>query len=175
MLSSIDVANMIISVHVNEISITNLALNKLVYFAQVEALKRYGQPLFADGIEAWEYGPVEPNVYRTFKHYGRKPIQAPSNLDYVKYIACSDVTELLDDVVSKFGRLTAYDLVSLTHRSGSAWAKTYVFGLNNVITNKDIMESTDMDLQFRYEDTLASSVNKVDQQHPNLIKLLENS
>ena len=49
---------------------TNLRLQKLLYFAQGWHLARFGRPLFDASIEAWPYGPVVPEVYRAYKEYG---------------------------------------------------------------------------------------------------------
>ena len=53
---------------------TNLRLQKLLYFAQGWHLARFGRPLFDASIEAWPYGPVVPEVYRAYKEYGREGI-----------------------------------------------------------------------------------------------------
>ena len=75
-MKSIDVANAFIFRYGRNNLITNLKLNKLVFYAQVESLKKHGVPLFSDEIQAWEYGPVEPMVYRAFKKYeGATPSQ----------------------------------------------------------------------------------------------------
>ena len=63
-MKSIQVANAFILRHGSDIDITNLVLNKLVYFAQVEFLRETGKPLFEDKIEAWSYGLVERPVCR---------------------------------------------------------------------------------------------------------------
>ena len=47
--------------------ITNLKLQKMLYFAQVYFLATMNRPLFSDRIEAWEYGPVVPCIYRQYK------------------------------------------------------------------------------------------------------------
>ena len=47
--------------------LTNMKLNKLLYFAQGYYLKKYGRPLFDNAIEAWEHGPVVPEVYSAYK------------------------------------------------------------------------------------------------------------
>lgn len=44
--------------------ISNLILNKLLYFAQGHCLAETGRPLFDDDFEAWEYGPVIPSFYQ---------------------------------------------------------------------------------------------------------------
>ena len=43
---SLEVANLLVSKHGATIRPTNLSLNKLVYFAQVESLKTLGMPQF---------------------------------------------------------------------------------------------------------------------------------
>ena len=60
---ALDVANYFIANYGGGTEMTNLKLNKLVYFAQAVSLKQYGVPLFSDEIQAWSYGPVEPEVY----------------------------------------------------------------------------------------------------------------
>lgn len=63
---ALDVANYFIANYGGGTEMTNLKLNKLVYFAQAVSLKQYGVPLFSDEIQAWSYGPVEPEVYHAF-------------------------------------------------------------------------------------------------------------
>lgn len=46
--------------------LTNMKINKLLYFAQGHYLREYGEPLFDDGIEAWDHGPVIPAVYSAY-------------------------------------------------------------------------------------------------------------
>ena len=48
-------------------TLTNLKLNKLLYYAQGEYLARTGKPLFDDEIQAWDYGPVVPVIYYKYK------------------------------------------------------------------------------------------------------------
>lgn len=47
--------------------LTNMKLNKLLYFAQGHYLQRYGKPLFDNAVEAWDHGPVVPEVYTAYK------------------------------------------------------------------------------------------------------------
>ena len=54
--------------------ITNLALQKLLYFAHGIHLTKEKQPLVSGYFEAWQYGPVHPAVYRAFKPSGAAPI-----------------------------------------------------------------------------------------------------
>lgn len=79
-MEALNVANYIIDNWSDKFEITNLKLNKLVYYSQVESLRKYNRPLFDDIVEAWQYGPVEPVVYHTFSSYGRNCITKSSDL-----------------------------------------------------------------------------------------------
>ena len=55
-----------------ENDLTNLKLQKMLYYAQAEYMKaNNGQVLFEDKIEAWKHGPVVPSVYNLFNKYIR--------------------------------------------------------------------------------------------------------
>jgi len=68
---SMAVANWFID-HVR--NLTPLKLQKLIYYAHGWHLALRDQPLIDELIEAWEYGPVVPNVYHEFKEFGNQPI-----------------------------------------------------------------------------------------------------
>jgi uncharacterized phage-associated protein len=54
--------------------LTNLRLQKLLYYAQAWSLAMRGKPLFDDRIEAWARGPVVPRVFDRFADLGHRPI-----------------------------------------------------------------------------------------------------
>ena len=54
--------------------ITNLKLQKMLYFVQAYYLAKLDKPLFSDKIEAWKYGPVIPGVYKKYKSKESNPI-----------------------------------------------------------------------------------------------------
>lgn len=54
--------------------ISNLKLQKLVYYAQAWHLALYGTPLFDEDFEAWVHGPVIPALFDQYKEFGWKPI-----------------------------------------------------------------------------------------------------
>jgi len=92
--------------------ITNLKLQKLLYYAQGWHLALYGQPLFDDPIQAWPHGPVVPRIYGEYKHWRWNPIA-----DEVASPKLSDhVSEHLKEVMDVYGALTAYHLEQLTHK-----------------------------------------------------------
>lgn len=50
--------------------LSNMKLQKLLYYEQGYHLAYFDAPLFPDNFEAWLYGPVVPRVYDMFKSYG---------------------------------------------------------------------------------------------------------
>ena len=61
--------------------ISNLKLQKLLYYAQGCVLAITGNILFNDDIEAWEHGPVVPTIYHLYKTFGRSGIEFDEDFD----------------------------------------------------------------------------------------------
>jgi uncharacterized phage-associated protein len=93
-------------------SLSNLKLQKLLYYAQGAHLAFYGKPLFAEKIKKWEHGPVVPQVYHEYKQFGANSIPVES-VDLSKY--SSQIREILDEVNSVYGQFTASKLRTMTH------------------------------------------------------------
>jgi uncharacterized phage-associated protein len=129
MLSAIQVAQIIINLanQNEEDTITNLKLNKLLYFAQGHHLAKTGGRLFADDIEAWPYGPVAPEVYHTFKVCADRPI--PPQEDVNEEILSSEEINTLLDVMREYGKYVPSHLVKLTHLPGTPWQETAAGGV----------------------------------------------
>ena len=105
--------------------VSNLELQKMLYIAQVLHLGIYGHHLFRETFEAWDYGPVVPDVYRRFKIFGNKPVEewAFPKID----TKCSDdEIKFIESVSQALSGLRAYQLVNLTHRKGTAWETVYI-------------------------------------------------
>lgn len=142
MLHAVDVANFFIDLARNEKegSITNLKLNKLLYFAQAWALARNGKPLFSDEIQAWDYGPVVPNVYHTFKVCGDNNIEHTAD-DYSPDKFNDEDIQLLLDVYREYGKYSASALVEITHNE-KPWKTRYRCGEHDIpIPNSLIKEA----------------------------------
>jgi uncharacterized phage-associated protein len=119
-----DVAELMIRAAGEEGDITNLKLNKLLYFAQGTHLARTGKPLFAEEIEAWQLGPVVPAVYSRYKPCGRNPISAEGISDEVEDKFSEEEEETLIDVMLFYNKFSAGYLVNLTHADGVPWCAT---------------------------------------------------
>jgi len=115
MLSARDVANYFLALASEEEGelISNLKLQKLVYYAQGFSLAIRGKPLFQESIEAWTHGPVVPSLYREFKEYGSAAVEPPSDFTFDSFDP--EIQELLDEVYSVYGQYSASGLRTLTH------------------------------------------------------------
>ncbi|MBN9319971.1 MAG: SocA family protein [Caulobacterales bacterium] len=108
---------------------SNLPLQKLLYFAHGIMLTRHGVPLVDGYFEAWEYGPVHPLIYATFKAYGSGPITLPARRRDLRtgmetaFPAPVDdrVDAIIDQVVSHLGRQRPTRLVHISHAVGGPW------------------------------------------------------
>lgn len=170
-MKALEVACAFVAYHGPEVRPTNLKLNKLVYFAQVESLRRRGAALFDDVIEAWKYGPVEPAVYHAFKSCGSGVIVEPP---FVPEVSQED-RKLIADVASTYGRMTAFDLVSLSHRDGGAWSLVYGSASDNEITPHDIAISSDMRGFGSSDKVMEDAIEEAIRVMPNALRMLENS
>lgn len=111
-----DVANFFLNIaaDTSDDPITNLKLQKLTYYAQGYHLALFQEPLFDQPIEAWTHGPVVPELYRSYSHYGRAPIPSPVDFDATEHFSPEQL-ELLDDIYSVFGQYSAWKLRNMTH------------------------------------------------------------
>lgn len=102
---------MIASFQKKHAEISNLKLQKLLYYAQAWHLALYDGPLFDDKIEAWVHGPVVPNVFREYKEYAWRPItksiQTPTPVTLAFH---------LNEVLRAYGNFDATALESMTHQ-----------------------------------------------------------
>ncbi|GHT06819.1 hypothetical protein AGMMS49525_15490 [Bacteroidia bacterium] len=127
---ALDIANKIIkSVSDSGLGdlISNLKLQKLLYYQQGFHLAYFGTPLFDEELEAWMYGPVVPSVYNQFKPEKQNPLY------YSGEVICLAPKEeaLFSEVMRVYGEFSAVGLMNMTHRE-TPWKETQV-GTGNVI------------------------------------------
>lgn len=141
MISSLDVGNFFIdmSIRTGNNDITNMKLNKLVYFAQVWALAKLGRPLFAEDVQAWKDGPVIPTIYHSFKQYGGKPIDVVCKTYSIDTFTPEEI-DVLGDVYLRYGNYASTDFMRITHEPGSPWNQKYTEGVHNIVIPKKTMQ-----------------------------------
>jgi uncharacterized phage-associated protein len=135
--SALDIANCFIEIasKIDENDLTNLKLQKLLYFAQGKYLVQNNEALFSDEIEAWDLGPVVRSVYNTFRECGAFPITAFD----VKYKSTSlndEKRQFLKKIWQDYARYSASYLVNLSHQS-HPWQKAHK-SLTKIISSEDM-------------------------------------
>ena len=105
--------------------LTPMKLLKLVYIANGWSLGLNNQPLFADEVEAWKYGPVVPALYHKIKQYRNRSIDRelpePSGVENIE----TGDQRLLDRVWNTYGQHSGLTLSSITHKPGTPWDQTW--------------------------------------------------
>lgn len=133
--SALEIAKYVINhEHNNGREITNLRLQKLLYFVQAKILVETGNPCFNDKMEAWAYGPVVPIVYDEYKKFGNLPINESQKLTEV---IDSDIKKYIDEILNYFAATPTFGLVQITHNQ-TPWIEAKQKGLHSTIEIESI-------------------------------------
>lgn len=158
---AIDVANYIVQMSIqNKKPLSNLKLQKILYYLQARFLVETGEPIFNDNMEKWKYGPVIPSVYHEFKLFGSAAIEKVSNTLRVVRDDSNNVTDIrfeefnencietddkliISQTVNSLSDFGAFELVELTHEH-SIWKDFELdISLNNPVDpygNKELKD-----------------------------------
>ena len=98
--------------------ISNLKLQKLIYYAQGFYSAIFDKPLFSEEIAAWTHGPVVPELYHQYKLYASNQIPPIDNFDISTLT--KEEFELIEEVYDVFGQYSAWKLRNMTHEE-SPW------------------------------------------------------
>ena len=121
-----------------ENDVSNLKLQKLCYYAQgIITSMRKGEPLFNESIEAWDHGPVVPELYHKYKPHGSSPIPVVSDFD-VEQIDAPD-REALDDIFEFYGQYSAWRLRNMTHEE-KPWIDAYNSEKGRLVSVEALLE-----------------------------------
>lgn len=106
----------------NKVSITNLKLQKILYYVQGYSFRIFGVPAFDDEIYAWHYGPVVPMAYYEFNIYGARSLDWDVNDELPVFTP--HYANMVDAVIDKCMPLYSSTLVEKTHRE-APWKNAY--------------------------------------------------
>lgn len=125
-----------------------LKLMKLVYIAHGYILAILDKPTEGtklEKVQAWQYGPVFPSVYYSFKQYGRNPIRektkvfdfsntdSPDAFEVTPTLQGKDERLICDFVWKQYGKYSDSSLVNTLHAKDTPWSEVYEKGKNNII------------------------------------------
>jgi uncharacterized phage-associated protein len=128
--------------------LTNMKLLKMVYFAHGLHLAAYdGKPLILDSIEAWQYGPVIPNVYYRYAVFRDALIADEEMLGQIGFYSeripelTADAQEVIDITWETLSGVNALQISTWTHQQGSAWSKVYEPGTQNISIPNELIRN----------------------------------
>lgn len=106
--------------------VSNLKLQKMLYFLWIEFYRKTRRKLFYNDICAWQLGPVVPDVYYEYCPYAGIPIRGKYEVDISR-----DDRKIMDEFIWKYIDIPAFRLVNKTHIPGGAWSTVYCGGIGN--------------------------------------------
>lgn len=127
-------------------ALTQMHLQKLIYFSHGRNLARHEKPLTIERFEAWDYGPVIRRLWERLSRFGSQPVTEKLS-DFMvkggkfkrvittiedsanKGETADEALEIVREVWHKYGRYSAIKLSELTHVSDGPWAVARSRGL----------------------------------------------
>lgn len=128
------VANFIIDMAIEKDKpVTNLKLQKIMFFLQGYCLSKYKTPLIDGRFSKWRYGAVEEDVYIEFKNNGSSPITYEYKEAYIKdcvihvnpvrmdnNILKSGIVNNFEEIIDKLIDIESWELAEIVF-SHSSW------------------------------------------------------
>lgn len=110
----------------DKLPISNLQLQKILYYIQRYFLQNMKRALFKEEIEAWPFGPVVRDVYYQYCGYGALQIK---DVEKPNIILTDSEKQAIDNIIAEKRSVTPWELVEDTHQQGHAWDMVYKDGL----------------------------------------------
>jgi uncharacterized phage-associated protein len=147
----------LLDAEVKKIALTAMQLQKLCYLAHGFTLAIIDRALTLNRIEAWDYGPVYPDLYDALKNFGAEPVTSlisRNNWATLERVRGSTVREefedqekrIIDRVWADYGVFAAFQLSALTHEADSPWAKVYTPGKLNIVIPDSLIKDYFLEL-----------------------------
>lgn len=130
MVTALNVANNFLERSFNEkVPLSPMKLQKLIYILYKTYLKQTGYKLFSEMFEAWEYGPVLPNVHNEFENFQSNPIttyalNSNNSVTKVELLEGTDFYDIFNEVWKTYKNYNGVTLSETTRQLGGAWQKS---------------------------------------------------
>lgn len=113
--------------------ISNLAINKIVFFLHAHFLVEFDRPLISAKVEAWQHGPVFRELYREFKGFGDQPITGRAHRmspetgrrELCTYQFSDEELSFLQKLTRKYAELTPAALRAMSHEKEGPWDQVW--------------------------------------------------
>ncbi|EAH9416255.1 Panacea domain-containing protein [Campylobacter lari] len=136
MVNALDLAKYIL--YKSDKDLSNLELQKTLYFTELDYIKKFDKHLINDDFEAWKYGPVARDVYCEYRNYGANSIDKPN--DEIQLNLDNDELEIINDSIKKCNKQSYWILVEKSHKKGGAWEQSFKENKKEIIDKKLIKQ-----------------------------------
>lgn len=113
--------------------ISNLKLQKILYYAQGIGLGKYNHKVLDTNIYAWKLGPVIPEIYHSYKKFENSPIELDKK-DKLPALS-EEAKTIIEETINIYGKFSGWKLSEMTHEE-SPWLET---DQNEIITDKKMI------------------------------------
>lgn len=139
-MKSLELAKYILGKSTKDLS--NLELQKTLYFTEIEYIKKFDKHLIDDDFEAWQYGPVAKDVYWEYRNYGANSINKPQDKEIraISNKLNNEEQEIINKTIEDCNKQTYWNLVEKSHKEGGAWKRSYKENEKRIIDKASIKE-----------------------------------
>lgn len=134
MYNALDVAKYILQNSTKGLS--NLELQKTLYFSEINYIKKYKKHLINDDFEAWQFGPVVRKVYYEYRFYRANSIDKPQE----PILIDNDAKEILDKTIEECNKKSYWKLVEESHKKDGAWEQCFNKDVKKTIPKEKIKQ-----------------------------------
>lgn len=136
-ISSIDAGKTLCEI--SDWTMSNLRLQKVLYIAHMFHLGvEDGAPLVDDWFEAWDYGPVAPNLYHHAKGFGADRVRNIFR-SYRGAEEGSSERRLLESAIKATSKMADWKLVRIMHWEHGAWQEVYEPGVPGILIPNELI------------------------------------
>lgn len=172
--SKAKIGNTIIYIAQNTRKLSKTKLLKLLYIMEEHMVQKYHVPFLAVPYEVWKWGPVQKDLFADLsdnlflmKDYIESYISDDKKYFRAKVNFCDDEfsdaeLEMMDEVLSIYGKMNAIQLESILHKPGTLWHKAASENCILDAFNKGFCNSSDVKINF--VDLLESDEDKTEYQ-----------
>jgi uncharacterized phage-associated protein len=118
-------------------TLTNMQLQKLVYIAHGYhlAMVEDQEPLIYNDVQAWQFGPVFPKLYKKLRKFGAGEVKDLLPVDSAECIEKLS-NAIIEGVWGAYKGKTGGQLSTLTHKAGTPWSITWAEAPFTIIPNE---------------------------------------
>ncbi len=121
--------------------ITNLSLQKILYFLDGCSYAFRGREMYNDTCQAWVHGPVYPEIYERYKEFGYMPIELEVDKKSIDEYLTKEEIAFIDEVLEVYGIYNGKYLEYLSHKE-TPWLEARCGYMENEVCQEVISKES---------------------------------